>query len=442
MFSTLGLFSSVRCPELSSSNPSGACKRNPCLFSHTVPAPSRLGGRVTTTSSSSSSSTSKRPLSEGQSATQSTASAPHTQTSNETRKRPKLEQSGNAPGTSASGVARSAFELFSREPTVDGASDSTLDDVKPGLVARNGTPSADASAQLTYTAPASTSALPPAATALVPVPSTTRTMPLKGPGSLRKPGFQIGRNGQVVRTGPKANFGTPAGSAAPTTSASKGKGRVMDRPSPAITVGSNSSSSSSSAVPNGPTGPPRLPIDTKNTYFPIATRNAMIKAMHQEFTTLYEGLTPRGKALSMASAHSLAQELTLYGKNNKVRASLFSSIILRLIGSVLQFSYRTACIQAIARLKKRPPAVTFNEAGTLEDYEKWLKDMADEERSRLTVERSVRLTLDRESAEAHGYILEVPEGTGGSIPTEEGGSKKCERCGIEYVVHGNLSEVS
>ena len=314
MFSTLGLFSSVRCPELSSSNPSGACKRKPCLFSHTVPPASRLGGRVASTASTTSSAL-KRTLPEGQSATQATAPAAHTEASNGTHKRPKLEQSSNAPGTSASGVARSAFELFSRDPAADGASGNGSEDVKPRRINRNGEPSASVRAQVTPTAQPSTSAPT--------VASTTRTVPLKGAGSLRKPGFQIERNGRVVRTGPKTSFGTPTAPAGASTSALKGKGRAVNLPNSAGINGSSPSASSPlSTSSNGPIGPPRLPIDTKNTYFPIATRNAMIKAMHQEFVTLYEGLSPRAKALSMASAHSLAQELALYSKNNKVRAGL------------------------------------------------------------------------------------------------------------------------
>ena len=41
----------------------------------------------------------------------------------------------------------------------------------------------------------------------------------------------------------------------------------------------------------------------------------------------------------------------------------------------------------------------------------------------------------------YDYVQEVPEGPGGNIPTEEGGTKSCERCSVLYVVHGNLSEV-
>lgn len=78
----------------------------------------------------------------------------------------------------------------------------------------------------------------------------------------------------------------------------------------------------------------------------------------------------------------------------------------------------------------------------MEDYEKYLKDLEEADRTRLTVEKAHQLTMDREALIAYDYVVDMPEGVGGHMPTEEGGVKKCEKCSTEYIVHGNMTEVS
>ena len=77
----------------------------------------------------------------------------------------------------------------------------------------------------------------------------------------------------------------------------------------------------------------------------------------------------------------------------------------------------------------------------MEEYDKHIKDAAEAEKDVLTVSMAAALTMDREAMLAHDYIVEVPDGPGGNIPTEEGGSMKCERCAADYIVHGNMTEV-
>lgn len=107
----------------------------------------------------------------------------------------------------------------------------------------------------------------------------------------------------------------------------------------------------------------------------------------------------------------------------------------------MQFSYRNACIQAIARLKKRVPALDASDTGTLEDYDQRLKEEAEASRSHLTVKKASRLTMDRAAMLAQDFVVDLPPGKGGNIPTEEGGTKKCERCGTDFIVHGAMSEI-
>ena len=82
------------------------------------------------------------------------------------------------------------------------------------------------------------------------------------------------------------------------------------------------------------------------------------------------------------------------------------------------------------------------ETGTLENWDQYKKEREDEERSRLTIPKVEQLAMDEEAMRAHDYVLQMPDGLGGNIPTEEGGTKLCERCSAAYVVHGNLGEVS
>lgn len=77
----------------------------------------------------------------------------------------------------------------------------------------------------------------------------------------------------------------------------------------------------------------------------------------------------------------------------------------------------------------------------MEEYDKHLKDVVEAEQDRLTLKKAKALTMDRESMLAHDYVIEVPDGPGGNIPTEEGGNMKCERCAADYIVHGNMTEV-
>lgn len=249
MFPTLGLFASVRCPELSTSTPGGVCRRQPCLFSHTVAQPrtfavSKRSADVASTTKSAFDAESDKPAKKAKVASES-----------------------------------SGYGLFSAQD----------DDVKPGRK---------------DTERAGTQATPGPSNAVA-----TQTAPLKGASSLRKATFSIGRDGKVVRKGPPAALRPPPALASSfsTSSTIKGKQRAPDQT--AATAPTYTASS---------IGPPRLPLNTKNSYFPIATRNAMLKNIFQEFMTLYAAIEPRNRGQRLAGEHALKQESTIYNKNNKV----------------------------------------------------------------------------------------------------------------------------
>lgn len=286
MFPTLGLFASVRCPELT------GCKRKPCLYSHSAPAPRQFAIA-----------TSKRPAEEADE---------------------KEEDNGKRSKTSRS-------SSFDYRPTSGGPASSRL------------------------FAPASSASTPSAHEheddAATPRSSGTQPVGALGTGGFRKPAIQISKTGQVIRKGIPASSslrtapspslagtsharttstGTsangPGSSSSPSTSASTSKLAGTNGSSLATTAGSNGSSRSypastfASSVTSLTTsiGPPRLPLNTKNSYFPIATRNAMLKNIHLEFANIYSTLPNRSEAARLASAHALAQEEVLYTANNKV----------------------------------------------------------------------------------------------------------------------------
>lgn len=77
----------------------------------------------------------------------------------------------------------------------------------------------------------------------------------------------------------------------------------------------------------------------------------------------------------------------------------------------------------------------------MEEYDKHLKEVAEADSDRLTLKKALALTMDRQAMLDHDYVVDVPDGPGGNIPTEEGGNMKCERCAADYIVHGNMTEV-
>ncbi len=136
------------------------------------------------------------------------------------------------------------------------------------------------------------------------------------------------------------------------------------------------------------------------------------------FLALYSALP---SAPTLAARDALAQERTVYARTTRT-------------------TYRNGVISALAQLKRRPPATSVHHTGTLEQDNARKARIEEEEKSRLTAERVERYLASRKDLQTYGYVVEVPEGEGGEQETEEGNVRKCERCGVDYLVHADLSE--
>lgn len=125
--------------------------------------------------------------------------------------------------------------------------------------------------------------------------------------------------------------------------------------------------------------------------------------------------------------HAKQQEQTLYDRSTKA-------------------TYRNAVISALARLKKRTQITSEDDpaCGTLEHETERLKQKLEDDKGRLEPVklRQLGFVHSKETLAKFGYDVEMPIGLGGDQATEEGNVKKCDRCGKEYIVKADPSEVS
>ncbi|GAA5996747.1 uncharacterized protein JCM10292_003178 [Rhodotorula paludigena] len=197
------------------------------------------------------------------------------------------------------------------------------------------------------------------------------------------------------------------------------------RPGPAAATNGGASRASSSKVtlddlPNA--GPPRLPMPKGTAHTPTVTRQKMVNALYNQFLEIYTpGILPSSLRQQLASQHSLAQEEHLFSRATKA-------------------TYRNSVISALARLKKRPPARSLDDTGTLEDEAARAAKLAEEEKGRLTRARVARFVHAKDRLREFDYVVELPPGPGGDALTEEGNPRNCDRCKKEFVVRSELDE--
>ncbi|GAA6047389.1 hypothetical protein JCM3770_001280 [Rhodotorula araucariae] len=185
-------------------------------------------------------------------------------------------------------------------------------------------------------------------------------------------------------------------------------------------TGASTSSVTLDDLPNA--GPPRLPMPKTLLHTPHATRQKLVTALYNQFLEIYTpGIHPSSLRQQLASQHALAQEDHLFARATKA-------------------TYRNAVISALARLKKRPPARGVDEAGTLEDEAERLARAAEEEKGRLTRKRVAKFVHSKDKLKEFDYVVELPAGTGGDRPTEEGNMRTCDRCKTDFTVRGELGE--
>ncbi|BGP55642.1 RNA exonuclease 3 [Rhodotorula sphaerocarpa] len=168
-------------------------------------------------------------------------------------------------------------------------------------------------------------------------------------------------------------------------------------------------------------GPPRLVPPRTLSHTPAVTRQKMIDALYSQFLQIYTpGVLPSSRRQQLAAEHALRQEEHLFSRATKA-------------------TYRNSVISALARLKKRPPARSADETGTLEDDASRLAVLAEKEKGRLTRKRVEGFLPSVDVLRQFDYVTQVPDGVGGDKVSEDGNTRKCERCKREFVVVSNLS---
>ncbi|GAA5858116.1 hypothetical protein JCM1840_001049 [Sporobolomyces johnsonii] len=265
-----------------------------------------------------------------------------------------------------------------------------------------------------HSPPPATSAASASSTAAIsslkrpaPASSTDSSAPTKAP--------RVAQSSAGARVAVKGASTATVKAAAATASG----GRAAGRTQPAALA---ASSSKLTLDVDANTGPPRLPMAKGAAHTPTVTRQKMLNALHTQFVEIYTpGVLPTSLRYTLASQHALKQEQTLYTRSTKA-------------------TYRNACISALARLKKRSPARSADDAGTIEDEAERSTKQAEEKEGRLTRERVEQFVHNDETLAKFGYVLEVPDGLGGDKVTEVGSVRKCDRCGKEFTVKGELNE--
>ncbi|TNY24706.1 Rexo1 protein [Rhodotorula diobovata] len=263
------------------------------------------------------------------------------------------------------------------------------------------TPKASSSTQRP---PASTASTPSSSSSTVPQKRPATTAPASGlvvKKVLRTAEPQGANRGSS--TSVNACWGTAAGRASGTGGAS---------------AGASTSKATLDDVPNA--GPPHLPMPKSLSHTPYATRQKMVTTLYTQFLDIYTpGILPSSLRQQLAAKHALAQEEHLFSRSTKA-------------------TYRNSIISALARLKKRAPARSVDETGTLEEEAERLAKAAEDEKGRLTRKRVAKFVHPVDKLRQFDYPVELPPGPGGDRPSEEGNMRTCDRCKKDFTVRGDL----
>ncbi|KIJ70048.1 hypothetical protein HYDPIDRAFT_121398 [Hydnomerulius pinastri MD-312] len=169
------------------------------------------------------------------------------------------------------------------------------------------------------------------------------------------------------------------------------------------------------------TGVPVLRVNAAQSQVALPVRQALLKSLYDHFVVLYDDILPSHPTL--ASEHALRQEEEVYKKSTKL-------------------TYRNAVISSIASLKRRPipTSVSHPSVGTEEEIAARIEARKKLDELRLTRSVLKQLVTTTETMQNWGYIVEIPEGAGGSKPHAIGQVMKCERCGTSYAVRSNPTQ--
>ncbi|KAF9226555.1 ribonuclease H-like protein [Gyrodon lividus] len=169
------------------------------------------------------------------------------------------------------------------------------------------------------------------------------------------------------------------------------------------------------------TGIPVLRVNAAQSQVALPVRQAMLKNLYDHFIVLYENILPSHPTL--ASEHALRQEEEVYKKSTKL-------------------TYRNAVINSIASLKRRPiPTSTSHPSvGTEEQITVRIEARKKLDELRLTRSALKQLLVTTDTMQKWGYIVEIPDGEGGSKPSAVGQVTRCDRCGQSYAIHGTPTQ--
>ncbi|KAG9005766.1 RNA exonuclease 3 [Tulasnella sp. JGI-2019a] len=170
-------------------------------------------------------------------------------------------------------------------------------------------------------------------------------------------------------------------------------------------------------------GPPILRISAGASKIPVTERQKMATKLYEAFLALYQPLGPKGGTL--ATEHSLAQEIEIYERTNSK-------------------TYKNATINVLVSLKKRPPpnAPFHPSVGT--ESQVHARAAAAKQYGALTLIpedlSSALLTLDE--MREYGFVVEVPDdwGPGGDRVSEVGNIITCDRCANDYTCMAAFGE--
>ncbi|CAE6365258.1 unnamed protein product [Rhizoctonia solani] len=146
-----------------------------------------------------------------------------------------------------------------------------------------------------------------------------------------------------------------------------------------------------------PTGAPILNINAANTNVPLKERQRMATVIYETFKTLYSNIPPGPRTATLAGEHAIAQEAEVYAKSQRT-------------------TYKNNGAHAIGIIKKRPKPDRFNHpsVGTNGAIDARKAEAEGAKNSTLKRSQLQSALLSREQLTQWGYLVQVPEGPGGT----------------------------
>ncbi|CAE6486664.1 unnamed protein product [Rhizoctonia solani] len=162
-----------------------------------------------------------------------------------------------------------------------------------------------------------------------------------------------------------------------------------------------------------PTGAPILNINAANTNVPLKERQRMATVIYETFKTLYSDIPPGPRTATLAGEHAIAQEAEVYARSQRT-------------------TYKNNGAHAIGVIKKRPRPDRLNHpsVGTNGAIDARKAEAEAAKNSTLKRSQLQSALLSREQLTQWGYLVQVPEGPGGTRSEEERHS--FERCAYHW----------